>query len=147
MVVDTANGGFMLSTDPSKQAVVRKFLYESYPLAKDSVHRRRADRLREDHERKVRNSELDRQALEMVPDGIICVDRTGLCITNRAAEHVEREPVAAERLLARIAYDALRSYSREECFQNQGLDQEDEDRAEIFGDRGDRKRWKTVRGN
>ncbi len=87
----------MLSTDPSKQAVVKKFLYESYSLAKESVRRRRADRLREDRERKVRSSELDRQALEMVPDGIICVDRTGLLYLRepRCGINVEREPVVA----------------------------------------------------
>ena len=139
MVVDTANGGFMLSTDPSKQAVVRKFLYESYPLAKESVHRRRADRLREDHERKVRNSELDRQALEMVPDGIICVDRTGLLYyVNRAAESMLNENrLLRERLFgAGSLEDALRSYSREGMLSRiRASIREDEDRAEIFGDR------------
>jgi signal transduction histidine kinase len=138
-VVEASNGGFMLSTDPSKQAVVKKFLYESYSLAKESVRRRRADRLKEDRERKVRNSELDRQALEMVTDGIICVDRTGLLYyVNRAAESMLNENrLLRERLFgAGSLEDALRSYSREGVLSRiRASIRQDEDRAEIFGDR------------
>jgi signal transduction histidine kinase len=138
-VVDASNGGFMLSTDPSKQAVVKKFLYESYSLAKESVCRRRAERLREDHERKVRNSELDRQALEMVPDGIICVDRTGLLYyMNRAAESMLNENrMLREGLFGEGSLeDALRSYSREAVLSRiRASIKGDEHRGEIFGDR------------
>ena len=138
-MVDTANGGFLLSTDPSKQAVAKKFLYESYSLAKESVCRRRAERLREDRERKVRNSELDRQALEMLPDGIICVDRTGLLYyMNHAAESMLNE----NRLLREGLFgtgsleDALRSYSREAVLSRiRASTRDDEHRAEVFGDR------------
>jgi signal transduction histidine kinase len=138
-VVDASNGGFLLSTDPSKQAVVKKFLFESYSLAKESVCRRRAERLREDRERKVRNSELDRQALEMVPDGIICVDRTGLLYyMNRAAESMLNENrMLREGLFgAGSLEDALRCYSREAVLSRITASiRGDEHRAEIFGDR------------
>jgi len=138
-MVESANGGYVLSTDPSKQTVVKKFLYESYALAKESVHRRRAERLREDRERKVRNSELDRQALDMVTDGIICVDRTGLLYyMNRAAESMLNENRGLrERLFGeRSLEDALRSYSIEGVLSRiRAFIREDEHRAEIFGDR------------
>ena len=41
-MVEASNGGFLLTTEPSKQSVAKKFLYESYSLAKESVHRNRA---------------------------------------------------------------------------------------------------------
>ncbi|MGB6066505.1 MAG: PAS domain-containing sensor histidine kinase [Desulfomonilaceae bacterium] len=138
-MVDTANGGLLLSTDPSRQAVVKKFLYESYSLAKESVRRRKAERVREDRERKVRNSELDRQALEMVPDGIICVDCTGLLYyMNRAAEAMlnENRPLRERLFGTGSLEDALRSYSREGVLSRiKASIRGDEDSAEIFGDR------------
>ncbi len=138
-VVDAANGGFLLSTDPSRQAVVKKFLYESYSLAKESVRRRKAERLREDRERKVRNSELDRQALEMVPDGIICVDCTGLLYyMNRAAESMlnENRPLRERLFGTGSLEDALRSYSKEGVLSRiKASIRRNEDSAEIFGDR------------
>ncbi|MEW5902535.1 MAG: hypothetical protein AB1715_13800, partial [Acidobacteriota bacterium] len=86
-IVEAFNGGFVLSGDAPKQNMVRKFLYESYSPAKESIRRHTEDRLKEDRERRVRNCELDRQALEMTSDGILCVDRTGLLYyMNPAAE-------------------------------------------------------------
>lgn len=138
-VVETANGGMMMASDGAKQNVVRKFLYESYPLAKESVRRNRAERLREEHEKKVRSCELDRQALEMVPDGIVCVEPNGmLYYMNRAAESLlhENRPLR-ERLFGQVPLEeALRSYSKEAVRSRvTASSEQDGHTAEIFGDR------------
>jgi signal transduction histidine kinase len=138
-MLEAGAGGFLLSADTNKQNVVKKFLYESYPLAKESVRRNRTERLKEDRERRVRNSELDRQALEMVPDGIICVDRTGfLYYMNPAAEAMLADTKDLRELLfGNLSLEeALRKYSRDNVLsriaasikQNTGT-------GEIFGDR------------
>lgn len=138
-ILESANGGMMLASDSNKQTVVRKFLYESYPLAQESVRRNRAERLREERERKVRTSELDRQALEMVPDGIICVDPNGmLYYMNRTAEIMLNENGSLRtRLFGEVPLEeALRRYSRESVRSRAAasLDQ-DGHATEIFGDR------------
>jgi signal transduction histidine kinase len=138
-VVESANGGMMMASDGSKQNVVRKFLYESYPLAKESVQRNRAERLREEHQKRVRSCELDRQALEMVPDGIVCVDPNGmLYYMNRAAESMlnENRPLR-ERLFGKVPIeDALRAYNKEAVRSRvTASSEQDGHTAEIFGDR------------
>ncbi|MFH0822750.1 MAG: PAS domain-containing protein, partial [Pseudomonadota bacterium] len=114
-VAEAYNGGYMLSNEPSKQNLVTKYLYESYSLAKQSVHRNRTERVKAEMSRRVRNSELDRQALEMVPDGIICVDRTGrFYYINPAAEKMLADNYdLKERLFGKGPIeDALRKYDR-----------------------------------
>ncbi|MBI5568915.1 MAG: HAMP domain-containing histidine kinase [Desulfomonile tiedjei] len=138
-MVEPYNGGFLLSTDTTKQNVLKKFLYESYTPAKESIHRHRAERIKEDRERRVRNSELDRQALEMVSDGIICVDRSGfLYYMNPAAESLLNESTRLrERLFGPGALaDALRRYSRDDVLARvtAGMKEQD-DTTEVFGDR------------
>jgi signal transduction histidine kinase len=114
-MVETSNGGFLLSTENAKQHLIKTFLFESYSLAKESVHRNRTERLREEREKRVRNSELDRQALEMVPEGIISIDRTGLLYyMNPAAESLLTEnKQLSELLFGRGSLeDTLKRYSR-----------------------------------
>jgi signal transduction histidine kinase len=138
-IVESHNGGSILSTDVGKQKVVKKFLYESYSLARDSVCRNRAERLKEDRERRVRNSELDRQALEKVPEGIICVDGTGLLYyMNRPAEAMLNENNGLRTQLFGTASleEALRGYSREKILSRITASvRRNEDRVEVFGDR------------
>jgi NtrC-family two-component system sensor histidine kinase KinB len=138
-VVEQCDLGFVLSTDPHKQNAVRKFLYESYPLVKESVRRTRTERLREDRERRVRHSELDRLALEKAPDGVISVDRTGLLYyANPAAETMlTGNKDLRELLFGNLSLEeALRKYSRENVLaritasMKQGAGA-----AEVFGDR------------
>lgn len=54
--------GFALTSDTSRQGVIKKFLYDSYPLAKDSLNKNRVARKKEDREKRVRTLELDRHA-------------------------------------------------------------------------------------
>jgi len=138
-IVDASGPGYLLTADPAKRSVARNFLYDSYSLAKESVNRNQAKRLREDRERRVKTSQLDRQALEMVPDGIICVNRTGfLYYMNPAAEAMLNENSRLrERLFgAESLEDALRSYSREKVLSRITASmREDEEATQIFGDR------------
>lgn len=137
-VMEAYNGGFLLSSETTKQTVIKKFLYESYSLAKESVNRNRIERLREERERKVRSSELDRQALEMVSDGIICVDRTGLLYyTNPAAERIlsENTPLRERLLGAGSLEEVLRRYSKESVLSRLRASTRDDDSTQIFGDR------------
>ncbi len=113
-VIESFNGGSLLSSDTAVQATVRRFLYDSYAPAKESINRNLAIRSREERERKVRNSELDRHALSMVPDGIICVDRTGfLYFLNPAAESMlnENHELKVRLFGSGSMEDALRHYS------------------------------------
>jgi signal transduction histidine kinase len=138
-IVETSNGGFSLTTEGKKQQLVKKFLFESYSLAKESVHRNRAERIKEERERRVRNSELDRQALEMVPDGIICIDRTGLLYyMNPSAESVLSDNKQLRELLFGCGSleDALRRYSRDHVLSRvTALVRKNHAACEIFGDR------------
>ncbi|MBI5252756.1 MAG: HAMP domain-containing histidine kinase [Desulfomonile tiedjei] len=138
-IVEASNGGYLLTTEGSKQQLVKKFLFESYSFAKESVHRNRTERLKEERERRVRNSELDRQALEMVPDGIICVDRTGLLYyMNPAAESVLTENQHLRELLFGNGSleDALRRYSRDHVLSRiTAFIRKNQEACEIFGDR------------
>ncbi len=138
-MVEPCNGGSILSTDAAKKRMVKKFLYESYSLAKESVDRSTAERLREERERKVRTSELDRQALSVVPDGIICVDRSGLLYyLNPAAERALKEnPELRQRLFGTGSLEkALRNYSPDAVLSRITESMEDDGHnAEVFGDR------------
>jgi hypothetical protein len=138
-VVEAFNGGFLLSSDSVKQAVVKKFLFDTYAPARESVRRNRAERLREDRERRVRNSELDRQALAMVPDGIICVDRRGsLYYLNPVAESLLRN---SSELRARLfgtgpLESALAAYTKEGLLARIMADAKGSgDQLEVFGNR------------
>jgi signal transduction histidine kinase len=138
-VVESFNGGSLLSADLPKRNLVRKFLYEKYSLAKESVSKKRAERRKEERERKVRNAELDRQALEIVPDGIICVDGSGLLYyVNPAAEELlTRYKELRERIFGGASLEvALKEYSRERVMSRiRDTVREDDHAAEVFGDR------------
>jgi signal transduction histidine kinase len=138
-MLDAHNGGFLLSADPNKQNVAKKFLFESYPLVKETVHRNKSERHREDWQRRVRHSELDRQALERVPDGIICVDKTGLLYyMNPAAEVMLTDTKELRELLfGNVSLEeALRKYSRDKVLSRITASiKQNEGTGEIFGDR------------
>ena len=138
-MVEASNGGFLLTSEPTKQAVAKKFLYDSYSLAKESVHRNRAIRVREEREKRVKSSQLDRQALEMVPDGIICVDRTSLLYyANPAAETMLNEnKQLQEKLFGGTSLEeALRRYSPDQVLSRIAASiREDAETAQIFGER------------
>lgn len=138
-VVEQSNGGHMLCTDPHKRKMVRKFLFDSYALARESVQSRSAERLREERQRRVRSTGLDRQALEMLPDGVICVDGTGpLYYMNPAAESMLNDSGALrERLFGSGSLEEeLRRYSRETILSRIKASIRDHgDEAEVFGDR------------
>jgi len=138
-IVESHNGGYLLSSDTSRQNTVIKFLYESYPAARETTLRNKEDRLREDRERRARSCELDRQALEMVPEGIICVDRTGLLYyMNPAAESILK---ANKELRERLFGDGsleegLKRYSRERVLSRITASMRDDgESTEIFGNR------------
>ncbi len=138
-VVESQNGGYAMSQDGNKQTMVRKFLYDSYSLARDSVHRHAAKRTKEQRERRVRDSELDRQALEMVPDGIVCVDKSRLFYyANRAAEHMLAECIALKTVLfgEGLPEDTIKQYSKETALAAlTKASDTDGIRTEIFGNR------------
>ncbi len=115
-LVEAVDGGYILSSQPSRRCLVKKFLYESYGMVRETIIRAQEAKIKEEHRRRVRRSELDRQALEMLPDGIICVDRAGsLYYMNPAAERM----LAANQFLRDNLFGEgpleknLRSYSRE----------------------------------
>ena len=138
-MVETYNGGLLLTSEPTKQTVIKKFLFDSYVPAKESIHRLKAERVREDRERRVRTSELDRQALEMVPEGIVCVERGGfLYYMNPAAEtmlsdnHQLRERLFGHGCIAEV----LKRYSREDILARVSASaKEHGETTEIFGNR------------
>ncbi len=138
-ILEPCNGGVGLSPEATKQTMVRAFLYESYGPAKELVHRQATERLNEERKRKVRNSELDRLALEMVPDGIICVDKTGLLYyMNPACEKILKENNhLRERLFGTDSLEqAFRRYSPSTVLSRlTAPSSECEDPTEIFGDR------------
>ena len=137
-IVQSSNGGFLLSTDRAKQMVVRKFLYDSYQMARESMRRQSAQRIKEDRQKRVRSRELDRQALQMVPDGIICVDPYGyLYYMNPAAETLLNNTLLCEALFGKTSLEeALRTYSREDALDKiKSYVPEDGRSIEIFGNR------------
>ncbi|MGC8605310.1 MAG: ATP-binding protein, partial [Desulfomonilaceae bacterium] len=138
-IVERTVCGYILTSDIAKQCLARRFLFETYPLAKESIQRSKTVKMREEHERKVRSSELDRQALEMSPDGIICVDGAkSLYYMNPAAERtLQEENWLRTALFGPISFeDAIRRYSKEKVLNNvRKLGQEKSISAQIFGDR------------
>ncbi len=107
--------------------------------SKLSINRNIAIRSREERERKVRNSELDRHALNMVPDGIICVDRTGfLYYMNAAAEVMLNDNQELRlRLFGSLSMEeALRRYSPQSVLTRiTAAVKKDGADVEVFGDR------------
>jgi signal transduction histidine kinase len=137
-VVEAYNGGFLLSTDMAKQKLVRQFLYDSYSIAKQTVQQNNAQRRREARESKVRSSELDRQALELVPEGIICVDPSRMFYyMNPAAEKMlSANSVLRETLFGTGPLEsAVQRYAREEVISRLGGAGDGDSRVELFGDR------------
>ncbi len=137
-IVEPSNGGVLLSTDTAKQLMVGKFLYESYDLAKESITQHRSQRIKEERQRRVRSKELDRQALEMVPDGIICVDPYGyLYYMNPAAESLLKTDLLRETLFGKGSLEeSLRTYSKKNVLAKiKSSLPEDGSSTEIFGNR------------
>jgi signal transduction histidine kinase len=138
-LLETFGDGLILSTEPSKQTMVKKFLYDSYSVARESVHRYRAESLREERQKQVRKKELDRQALERLPDGVISIERCGfLYYINAAAESMLSEnEMLRERLFGCVPLDAaLRGYSRERVLARiTSTINDNGDETQIFGDR------------
>ena len=115
-LVEAADGGYILSSQPAKRGLVKKFLYDSYGMVRQTIEKAHEAKVKEEHQKRVRRSELDRQALEMLPDGIICVDKAGsLYYMNPAAEsmlvenHFLKDDLFGEGSLEQ----GLRNYSRE----------------------------------
>jgi signal transduction histidine kinase len=138
-IVEPCNGGILLTGDVSKSALVKKFLYEKYSVARESLQRTRAERLKEERERRVRNCELDRQALELVPEGIICVDGSGLLYyMNPAAERILSQSNGLKELFFGTVSleDALKNYSRESVLSRiTDSMRHNPEGTEVFGDR------------
>jgi signal transduction histidine kinase len=138
-IVESCDGGFALSADGGKQVAVKKFLYQTYYMARESVSRNRVERLREERERRVRTSELDRQALGMVSEGIVCVDGSAqIYYMNPAAEQMltENGGLKSDLFGEAALEDALREYSREKVLARiVALARDNQDKVEIFGDR------------
>ncbi len=115
-LVEPVDGGYMLSSQPAKRGMVKKFLYESYGMARETILKAQEAKIREEHRTRVRRRELDRQALEMLPDGVVCVDRGGsLYYMNPAAERMLTENKSLkENLFGEGALEkSLRTYSKD----------------------------------
>ncbi len=138
-IVECHDSGFALTCDPSKQGIIKKFLYDSYPLAKDSLNKNRVARKREDREKRVRTLELDRHALEMTPDGVICVDhKTRLYYMNKSATGMLSDSTVLKNyLFGKSSLDEeLRNYSPERLLYNVSkVTSENGDTIEVFGRR------------
>lgn len=137
--LETCEQGVIMSSSPSIKRTINDFLFESYGLAKETAQRNEEAKRREVREKKVKNSELDRQALAMLPDGVICVqDGSGLYYMNPAAEKTIGEdsilkrglfgPAPMEKALAGYSPSRVKEQLKS-CFDA------DEANGEIFGDR------------
>ncbi|MDQ1239318.1 MAG: two-component system, NtrC family, sensor histidine kinase KinB [Thermodesulfobacteriota bacterium] len=137
-LMELTSGGLILSSEPAKRGMARKFLYESYAVAKDSIQRAQTARIKEEHQKRVRHKELDRQALEMLPDGIVCIDGSRLLFyMNPAAERLLHENHSLKELLfgKGSLENNLRKYSKERVLvQINARIQQSEDDIQIFGD-------------
>jgi signal transduction histidine kinase len=137
-LIELTNGGLILSSEPAKRGVARKFLYESYAVAKDSIQRAQTARIKEEHQKRVRHKELDRQALEMLPDGIVCIDGSRLLFyMNPAAERLLHENNSLKELLfgKGTLENNLRKYSKDRVLaQINTRILQSEDDIQIFGD-------------
>jgi len=136
-LVEWTTGGLILSSEPAKRGLARKFLYQSYTVAKDSIQRAQAERIKEEHQQRVRQKELDRQALEMLPDGIVCIDGSGLLYyMNPAAERLlQQNPSLRDLIFGKGVLETnLRKYSKERVLAqiNARIQQSEED-VQVFG--------------
>ncbi len=137
-ILDRTDDGYVLCADATKQAMVKRFLYESYPLVKETISRNHSARIKEERELKVRTTELDRQALEMLSDGIICVSNSGsLYYMNPAAEKLlsENQGLKKKLLGAAPIEEALKRYSKESMIARlkESCFGDDQVNIEIFG--------------
>jgi signal transduction histidine kinase len=113
-MIDVIEGGLLLSADLSKLNVLNRFLFEQYPFLKETLNQKKTARQQEERRQRVRASELDRQALELVAEGIICLNRTGLLYyINPAGETLFAEnPELVNTLFGAATLDlALKSYA------------------------------------
>jgi signal transduction histidine kinase len=138
-IVERTSLGYILTSDISRQRLAKRFLFETYPLAKESIQKSRTAKIKEDRERRVKTTELDRQALEMAPDGIICVDtRKSLYYLNPASEKIlQDEPWIQSFLFGDGSFeDSIKKYSKEKILANlKSLKQDTGISVQIFGDR------------
>jgi signal transduction histidine kinase len=138
-LVEPVDGGFMLSSQPAKRGLVKKFLYESYGMARETILKAQEAKIKEEHRRRVRRRELDRQALEMLPDGIVCVDRAGsLYYMNPAAERMLCEnQTLKENLFGEGALEkSLRTYSKDRVMARLNAKvRENLENIQLFGNR------------
>ncbi len=138
-LVEPVDGCYMLASQPAKRGIVKKFLYESYGMARDAILRAQQAKVREEHRKRVRRRELDRQALEMLPDGIVCVDRAGsLYYMNPAAERMLTENQSLkENLFGEGALDkSLRTYSKDRVMARLNAKvRENLDSIQLYGNR------------
>lgn len=138
-IIERTDLGYMLTSDVARQGLAKRFLFDTYPLAKESIQRSKSAKIREERERRVKSSELDRQALEISPDGIVCVDTTkSLYYLNPAAEKILLNDVWLRNVLFGIGplEDSIRQYSKEKILENlKRLKPDAEISAQIFGDR------------
>lgn len=136
-LVEWTSAGLILSSEPAKRGLARKFLYQSYTVARDSIQRAQTERIKEEHQKRVRQKELDRQALEMLPDGIVCIDGSGLLYyMNPSAERLlQHNPSLKDLLFGKGALEKnLRKYSKERVLAqiNARIQQSDDD-IQVFG--------------
>lgn len=138
-IVERTTLGYMLTSDISRQRLARRFLFETYPLAKESIQRSRSAKIKEERERRVKTSELDRQALEMAPDGIICVDiGKSLYYLNPASEKILHDEPWLQNCLFGDGYfeDSIKKYSKDNILTNlKSLKQNTGISTQIFGNR------------
>ena len=138
-IIDISDSGYILTPDSSRQALVKKFLYDSYPLARETLNRSRVARKKEDREKRVKSLELDRQALEMSPDGMISLDPgTRLYYMNKSASRMLSDNSSLKNYLFGTSSldDELRNYYPEKLLVNLSRANFDNgDTVEIFGKR------------
>jgi signal transduction histidine kinase len=138
-VIESCEHGSMMSSSPFTRRVINDFLFESYGPAKEIAKRNEEAKKKEEREKKVRTNELDRHALAIAPDGIICVEGSGrLYYMNPAAERIlEEDPLVKEGLFGDGPLEeALKQYSPANMKERvKSLLQGETIGGEIFGDR------------
>lgn len=138
-VLELSDHGLSMASSTVVRRTVNDFLYESYGLAKETARKNEAVKKKEDRERKVKSSGLDRQALNMVPDGIICLEKNGkLYYANPAAEKILNQDAFVRQGLfgSESIEQALSNYNPARVKDNiqRSMDGNGVS-AEIFGDR------------
>ncbi len=138
-VLEFSGHGLQMSSSTVVKRTINDFLFESYGLAKETAKRNEAVKKKEDRERKVKSAGLDRQALNMVPDGIICVEKNGrLYYANPAAEKIlNQNDFLRQALFGSDSIEqALSNYSPASIKDNiQSFTDGSGISVEIFGDR------------